>query len=66
MCKADIDGLLTISIGIDLDKSAGYNNNNNDDDDDDDDDDDLEGGHPQSGTLSTRFLVELEYGNVGF
>ena len=51
MCKAEEDGLLTISIGIDLDKSAGYNNNNNDDDDDDDDD--LEVGHPQSGTLST-------------
>ena len=53
MCKAEEDGLLTISIGIDLDKSAGYNNNNNDDDDDDDDDDDLEGGHPQSGSWST-------------
>ena len=49
MCKAEEDGLLTISIGIDLDKSAGYNNNNNDDDDDDD----LEGGHPQSGSWST-------------
>ena len=45
MCKAEEDGLLTISIGIDLDKSAGYNN------DDDDDDDDV--GHPQSGSLST-------------
>ena len=59
MCKAEEDGLLTISIGIDLDKSAGYNNNNNnnnnnnDDDDDDDDDDALEVGHPQSGSLST-------------
>ena len=52
MCKAEEDGLLTISIGIDLDKSAGYNNNNNNDDDDDDDDD-LEGGHPQSGSWST-------------
>ena len=26
MCKAEEDCLLTISIGIDLDKSAGYNN----------------------------------------
>ena len=52
MCKAEEDGLLTISIGIDLDKSAGYNNNNNNNDDDDDDDD-LEGGHPQSGSWST-------------
>ena len=49
MCKAEEDGLLTISIGIDLGKSAGYNNNNNDDHDDDD----LEVGHPQSGSLST-------------
>ena len=49
MCKAEEDGLLTISVGIDLDKSAGYNNNNNNDDDDDD----LEVGHPQSGSLST-------------
>ena len=55
MCKAEEDGLLTISIGIDLDKSAGYNNNNNNniDGDDDDDDDDLEVGHPQSGSFST-------------
>ena len=52
MCKAEEDGLLTISIGIDLDKSAGYNNNNNNNNDDDDDDD-LEGGHPQSGSWST-------------
>ena len=52
MCKAEEDGLLTISIGIDLDKSAGYNNNNNNNNDDDDDDD-LEGGHPQRGSWST-------------
>ena len=52
-CKAEEDGLLTISIGIDLDKSAGYNNDNNNTDDDDDDDDDLEVGHPQSASLST-------------
>ena len=63
MCKAEEDGLLTISIGIDLDKSAGYDINNNDEDDGDDD---LEVGHPQSGSLSTWFLVELEFGNVGF
>ena len=50
MCKAEEDGLLTISIGIDLDKSAGYNNNNNNNNDDDDD---LEGGHPESGSWST-------------
>ena len=54
MCKAEEDGLLTISIGIDLDKSAGYNNNNNNNNNNnDDDDDDLEGGHPQSGSWST-------------
>ena len=52
MCKAEEDGLLTISIGIDLDKSAGYNNNYNNYNNDDDDDD-LEVGHPQSGALST-------------
>ena len=34
--------------------------------DDDDDDDDLEVAHPQSGSSSTRFLIELEFGNVGF
>ena len=33
------------------------NNNNNDD---------LEVAHPQSGSSSTRFLIELEFGNVGF
>ena len=27
---------------------------------------DLEVAHPQSGSSSTRFLVELEFGNVGF
>ena len=27
---------------------------------------DLEVAHPQSGSLSTSFLVELEFGNVGF
>ena len=27
---------------------------------------DLEVAHPQSGSLSTWFLVELEFGNVGF
>ena len=32
----------------------------NNDDDDDDDDDDLEVAHPQSGSPSTRFLIELE------
>ena len=28
--------------------------------------DDLEVAHPQSGSSSTLFLVELEFGNVGF
>ena len=32
-----------------------YNNNNN-----------LEVVHPQSGSSSTLFLIELEFGNVGF
>ena len=27
---------------------------------------DLEVAHPQSGSSSTGFLVELEFGNVGF
>ena len=27
---------------------------------------DLEVAHPQSGSSSTRFLIELEFGNVGF
>ena len=31
------------------------NNNNN-----------LEVAHPQSGSSSTRFLIDLEFGNVGF
>ena len=54
MCKAEEDGLLTISIGIDLDKSAGYNNNySNNNNNNEDDDDDLEVGHPQSASLST-------------
>ena len=54
MCKAEEDGLLTISIGINLDKSAGNNNdnNNNINNNNDDDDDDLELGHPQSASLS--------------
>ena len=27
---------------------------------------DLEVAHPQNGSLSTRFLIKLEFGNVGF
>jgi len=34
----------------------GFNNN----------DDDLEVAHPQSGSSSTLFLIELEFENVGF
>ena len=34
-----------------------FNNNN---------DDDLKVAHPQSGSSSTRFLIKLEFGNVGF
>ena len=30
------------------------------------DDDDLKVAHPQSGSSSTRFLIKLEFGNVGF
>ena len=41
--------------------TARSKNNNNDDDDDD-----FEVAHPQSGSSSTWFLVELEFGNVGF
>ena len=37
-----------------------------DEDDDDDDDEDLQVAHPQSGSSSTLFLLELEFGNVGF
>ena len=29
-------------------------------------DDDLKVAHPQSGSSSTRFLIKLEFGNVGF
>ena len=41
--------------------TARSKNNNNDDDDDD-----FEVAHPQSGSSSTWFLVELEFGNVDF
>ena len=43
-------------------------NNNNDDNNNTNNDDDLEVQHryPQSGSSSTGFLVELEFGNVGF
>ena len=41
-------------------KNNNNNNNNNNDDDD------LEVAHPQSGSSSTLFLIELEFGNVGF
>ena len=41
-------------------KNNNNNNNNNDDDDD------LEVAHPQSGSSSTLFLIELEFENVGF
>ena len=37
-------------------RSSMYNNNN----------DDLEVPHPQSGSSSTRFLIELEFENVDF
>ena len=30
------------------------------------DDDDLKVAHPQSGSSSTRFLIKLEFGNIGF
>ena len=42
------------------------NNNNNNNKNNNNDDDDLEVAHPQSGSLSTWFLVELEFGNDGF
>ena len=41
-------------------KSSNNNNNNNNNNND------LEIAHPQSGSSSTLFLVELEFGNVGF
>ena len=40
-----------------LGRNNTYNNNN---------DKDLEVAYPQSGSSSTRFLIELEFGNVGF
>ena len=47
---------------------ARQSSNNNDDDDDNNtnNDDDLEVQHPQSGSSSTGFLVELEFRNIGF
>ena len=39
--------------------SNNNNNNNNNNDD-------LEVAHPQSGSSSTGFLIELEFRNVGF
>ena len=47
---------------------ARQSSNNNDDDDNNNtnNDDDLEVQHPQSGSSSTGFLVELEFRNVGF
>ena len=38
-------------------KNISYHNNNNNN---------LEVAHPQSDSSSTRFLIELEFGNVGF
>ena len=46
--------------------SNSNNDNNNNNNNNDDDDDDLEVAHPQSGSSSTRFLIELEFGDVGF
>ena len=40
---------------VKTDKRDNNNNNKN-----------LEVAHPQSGSSSTRFLIELEFGNVGF
>ena len=41
-----------------LNNSINNNNNNNNDD--------LEVAHPQSGSSSTQFLIELEFENAGF
>ena len=48
--------LLKISISISNNNNSNNNNNNND----------LEVVHPQSDSSSTWFLIELEFGNVGF
>ena len=45
-------------------QSRCFNNNNNNSNNNNDDD--LEVPHPQSGSLSTQFLIKLEFGNVGF
>ena len=42
------------------------NNNNSNSNNDNNDNNDLEIAHPQSGSSSTLFLVELEFGNFGF
>ena len=54
--------LYTEKIYIYCPMSTLNNNNNNDDDDDNY----LEVAHPLSGSSSTRFLIDLEFGNVGF
>ena len=41
---------------------ASINNNNNNNNNNNV----LEVAHPQSGSSSTRFLIKLEFGNVGF
>ena len=50
-----------LSLESSLYQKPEINNNNNNNNNDD-----LEIAHPQSGSSSTWFLVELEFGNVGF
>ena len=45
-------------------KKLGRNNTNNNNNNNNNKD--LEVAYPQSGSSSTRFLIELEFGNVGF
>ena len=42
------------------------NNNNNNNDNNNYNNNDLEVAHPQSGSSSIRFLIELEFGSAGF
>ena len=46
--------------------SQSGNNNDNDNNNNNNDRNNLEVAHPQSGSSSTGFLIELEFANVGF
>ena len=45
-------------------RTSSNNNNNNNNNNNDNNNNDLEVAHPQSGSSSTLFLVEVEFGNA--